>query len=433
MFAQLYFDNVHRGIHAFIVPIRDKKTHLPLPGVWIEDMGHKIGCNGVDNGRLAFNNVRVPRTALLNKYSDVTEDGNFNTSVKGKRQLFIKVADQLLSGRLCISSMGMGVCKLALTIAVRYAISRLAVGKSGESDTPLLAYQIQQRALAPMVARTYASAIALDYCKDKYAELQNCGDDNVWREVVVLCCAIKPMVAWTMENIVSVTRERCGGAGYLSANRFGHMLGFSHAAISAEGDCIVLMQKAAKELLVLVAQGRVRLARTGTPPPLSGEVDSDAYLRWALEQRVAVLTTELGRKMHAAEAQGQVYEVWMEQESELVQQTAMAYIELVAYSRMVAAVDLRGGRENRGALQVLRQLYALDCVQRNLAWYLSSGVMAAASQATAVERALRKCIASVGPVLPWYCSAFGIPDHLIHAPIAMDFVSSNAVPGMARL
>ena len=35
-----------------------------------------------------------------------------------------------------------------------------------------------------------------------------------------MCCAIKPLASWLLEEVVSVTRERCGGQGYLSANRF---------------------------------------------------------------------------------------------------------------------------------------------------------------------------------------------------------------------
>lgn len=38
-------------------------------------MGQKIGLNGVDNATLSFHNVRIPRTNMMNKYSDITEDG----------------------------------------------------------------------------------------------------------------------------------------------------------------------------------------------------------------------------------------------------------------------------------------------------------------------------------------------------------------------
>ena len=44
-------------------------------GVRIEDDGPKMGLNGVDNGRIWFDGVRVPRTALLNRFADVTPDG----------------------------------------------------------------------------------------------------------------------------------------------------------------------------------------------------------------------------------------------------------------------------------------------------------------------------------------------------------------------
>ena len=46
-------------------------TARAMPGVRIEDCGLKAGLNGVDNGRLYFDNVRVPRDNLLNRYGDV--------------------------------------------------------------------------------------------------------------------------------------------------------------------------------------------------------------------------------------------------------------------------------------------------------------------------------------------------------------------------
>ena len=38
-------------------------------------MGYKMGLNGVDNGKLAFKNVRIKRENLLNKIGDVLPDG----------------------------------------------------------------------------------------------------------------------------------------------------------------------------------------------------------------------------------------------------------------------------------------------------------------------------------------------------------------------
>ena len=54
-----------------------------MPNVRVEDMGYKMGLNGVDNAKLFFDNVRVPRENLLNKYSDVTPDGKFVSEIKG--------------------------------------------------------------------------------------------------------------------------------------------------------------------------------------------------------------------------------------------------------------------------------------------------------------------------------------------------------------
>ena len=58
---------VDRGIHAILVRIRDDNLQV-VPGVRVEDMGHKMGLNGVDNAKLVFDNVRVPRENLLNRF-----------------------------------------------------------------------------------------------------------------------------------------------------------------------------------------------------------------------------------------------------------------------------------------------------------------------------------------------------------------------------
>jgi len=63
-------------VNAFLVPIRDL-TGKALPGVTIVDMGVKLGLNGVDNAALKYNQVRVPRENMMNRYADVTPEGQF--------------------------------------------------------------------------------------------------------------------------------------------------------------------------------------------------------------------------------------------------------------------------------------------------------------------------------------------------------------------
>ena len=47
--------------------------------------------NCVCSGRIFFDNVRVPREGLLNKYSDVDESGVYSSSVERLRDRFLKV------------------------------------------------------------------------------------------------------------------------------------------------------------------------------------------------------------------------------------------------------------------------------------------------------------------------------------------------------
>lgn len=96
-------------------------------------MGYKLGLNGVDNAALAFHNVRIPRVNMMNKYCDVTEEGEFKSDVKGIQQRFFKVTERLLSGRLCIASMTLGALKKATYITIKYSKQRFGVSKNGKS------------------------------------------------------------------------------------------------------------------------------------------------------------------------------------------------------------------------------------------------------------------------------------------------------------
>ena len=72
--AQLILDGKTYGPHAFIVQIRDLKTHEPLPGITVGDVGPKFGLNTLDNGFILFDNVRIAHENMLAKYSYVVKE-----------------------------------------------------------------------------------------------------------------------------------------------------------------------------------------------------------------------------------------------------------------------------------------------------------------------------------------------------------------------
>ena len=76
--AQLVLDGKSYGLHNFIVPIRDSKTHKPLPGVTAGDIGPKLGFNVMDNGFARFSHVRIPRKNMAARYSSVDSSGKYH-------------------------------------------------------------------------------------------------------------------------------------------------------------------------------------------------------------------------------------------------------------------------------------------------------------------------------------------------------------------
>lgn len=141
VFGQTFVKGKNEGVNAFLVKIRDEQNNI-CPGVRIVDMGVKMGQNGVDNGALFFDNVRIPRVNMMNKYSDVDEKGNFTSETDKIPSRFFKVTERLISGRLCIGSLCMGATRSCLYIGIKYAMQRLGVGPTGESDTPIFNYQL---------------------------------------------------------------------------------------------------------------------------------------------------------------------------------------------------------------------------------------------------------------------------------------------------
>jgi acyl-CoA oxidase len=127
-----------------------------------------MGLNGVDNGRIWFDGVRIPRTNLLNRFADVTPEGAYESPIENPNRRFFTMLGTLVQGRVSVGGAGINAAKVALTIATTYATRR----RQFEATDPpaedlLLDYGMHQRRLFPLLAKTYALHFAQDVLREQ--------------------------------------------------------------------------------------------------------------------------------------------------------------------------------------------------------------------------------------------------------------------------
>jgi len=413
VFAQTYVHGKHEGLHTFLVRMRDDKMQIQT-GVRIEDMGMKMGCNGVDNGKIWFNHVKIPRTSMLNKLANLDESGVFHCGIKSLRGRFIKVADGLLSGRICIAVMGAANAKFTLSSCLRYAATRLTVGPKGESDTPILSYQLFQKAMIPLLASTLSIDLALNYIKNRYAGLEGSKDEH---EVMILATVIKPISTWNQNEVGNVSRERAGGQGYLSVNRLSEGIAFGHSGMTAEGDNSVLMQKVAKELGWRLQKGKHKF------PARRAETRNLNKLFNMIVLREKKCLMGLGMAMQTKTKAGKsIFDVWMLEESEAVQRTARSYGERIILEQSIKAVDNIQDPKLRSVMQRLVELYAADRILKDN-WFLTSEMIAPKTARYWEARRDLLC-RELAEYSISICDSFGIPERS-YGPIATNWEKYN--------
>lgn len=154
VYAQLYTaDGEHHGLNGFMVPIRNISTLQPFAGVIVGDMGSKIGLNGIDNGFVMFDNYRIPKENLLSRTGDISDDGQYISSIKSNKKRIGASFGALSGGRVNICGISNEYLVKAISIAVRYSASRKQFKDENASDeSPILEYQSQQYRLLPHLA-----------------------------------------------------------------------------------------------------------------------------------------------------------------------------------------------------------------------------------------------------------------------------------------
>ncbi|HWJ67079.1 MAG TPA: acyl-CoA dehydrogenase [Nocardioides sp.] len=454
VFAQLEVAGEGHGVHALVVPIRDEVGD-PLPGVRIEDDGHKMGLNGVDNGRIWFDpagTVRVPRENLLNRFADVTEDGTYTSEIESPGRRFFTMLGTLVQGRVSVGAAGISAAKVALTIAVRYALQRRQFEATSEdTEELLLDYGLHQRRLLPLVARTYALHFAQEVLTDKLHDVFSgtVTDEESRRRLEARAAGTKALATWHATRTIQECREACGGAGYLSVNRFAALKADTDVFTTFEGDNHVLLQLVAKGLLTDYASdfedldqlGMVRfvaglavdtvLERTRAHQLLeqirdllpggggdswdtdAGLLDPNyhlAMLRFREEHLIGGVARRLKRGVDSGMNPGEVFS----RVQDHVIAAAHAHVERIVLEAFVDKVAATEG-EVHDVLNTLCDLFALSAIEADRAWFMEHGRLTT-QRSKAITREVSDLCRRVRPIAGDLVDAFAVPPALLRAP-----------------
>lgn len=433
VFAQLEIGSEHHGVHAFLVPIRHDDGSV-CNGIGIEDCGEKLGLNGVDNGRLWFDEVRIPRSNLLDRFAQVAPDGTYTSPIASPTKRFFVMLGTLVGGRVSVALAGLSTSKSALTIAIRYGARRRQFGPEGEAETALLDYRTHQRRLMPRLATSYALDFALSHLAARY--VGSSADDR--REVESLAAGLKAYSTWHATDTIQTCREACGGQGYLAVNRFAALKADSDVFTTFEGDNTVLLQLQAKSLLTGYARqfgemnlfglakylaGQAATAVAELNPLVTRRTDEEhlrdrefqlAAFEWREQHLVASLARRIKKRLDSGMDS---FDALVEVQDHVVA-LAEAHTERVILEQFYAGIDGCEDASLKAMLRTLCDLYALHRIEADCGWFLEHGYLESA-KARAIHKQVNKLCLEVRQQAVPLVAAFGIPDAVLSAPIAL--------------
>jgi acyl-CoA oxidase len=446
VFAQLVTRGVNHGVHAFYVDLRDPDTKEFLPGIGGEDDGVKGGLNGIDNGRLHFSNVRIPRTHLLNRYGDVDAEGHYSSPIASPGRRFFTMLGTLVQGRVSLDGAAVAASKLALKTAITYATERRQFNASSATEEEvLLDYQRHQRRLFTRLATTYAAAFAHEQLLQKFDDVFSGAHDTDEdrQDLETLAAALKPLSTWHALDTLQECREACGGAGFLIENRFASLRADLDVYVTFEGDNTVLLQLVAKRLLAdyakefrsvtfgVLARYVVNqaagtavhrtglrgvaqfVADTGLPQKAAIALRDEDSQRALLTDRVQSMVAEAGAALKGANKlpQDRAAAAFNRHQDELID-AAQAHAELLQWEAFTEALGKVTDPGTKAVLTWLRDLFGLSLIEKNLSWYLMNGRLSM-QRARTVGDYINRLLVKIRPHALDLVDAFGYgPEHL---------------------
>lgn len=438
-FAQLYVDGICHGIHPFLVRVRHDNGTV-VRGVQLADCGHKCGMNGVDNGRIWFNNVRIPHNQLLRRHSQVSLDGKYTSQFKSADERFGVSLASLSGGRISVASGALNQAKIGLSIAIRYSLTRRAFGPPGKPETRLLDYPLHQRRLIPLLATTVTMQIIHNRLKYKWHHREN--NPNT-KEIHLWSSGFKALMSWHTLSTLQEAREACGGQGYKAENRLGELKSSHDVALTYEGDNHILLQAVTKTMLAEFMNGARNMEFKGHFSYLKDPValrdtkledidvrDLERFGIVVLRRREAAVYAKLAAALQKRGKVGMSGLEAFNECAELVEEAGKAHTDLLMVEVLLGELDMmvkNGDTDVAGMVRTCGQLFMLSLIHEQSSFLRVGALNPKDAERVNVE--ISALCKELRPQVLHLVNSFGLPPHVL-SPIAFDYLSHN---GRARI
>ncbi|MFF0527480.1 acyl-CoA dehydrogenase [Nocardia amikacinitolerans] len=450
VFAQLITNGENQGVHCLLVPIRDEQG-ADLPGVTTSDDGLKGGLLGVDNGRIVFDHVRVPRENLLNRYADVAPDGTYSSEIENPSRRFFTTLGTLVRGRISVGGAAAAGARVALSIALRYALKRRQFSDPDTGDeTVLLDYRSHQRRLLPLLAKSYAYAFAQNDLVRRMHLVQT-GQDlepNAQRALEKRAAGLKVAQTRHATRAIQECREACGGAGYLTENRLVTLKADTDVFTTFEGDNIVLTQLVAKELLTayadeirdLDALGWVRFAATmagdvvrkrsgvrqliqtlrdrGDDGVDEGDLSRRAVQLQLFADREDYLVRTAAHRLRARAEETGPFEAFNNAQDHILA-AGTAHIDRLVLEAFIEGIGDIEDPEAKALADLVCDLFVYTVLEENSAWFIMHRFMSV-ERAKAVRRGVNELVDRLRPHALTLVEGMGVPESMLRAALLDD-------------
>lgn len=258
---------VPHGPQTFILQIRDEKTHQPLPGIAVGDIGPKYGYASMDNGYMLFDHFRAPKSAMLSRYAEVSEETGTlvrtgHPAVLYGSLTFVR-AHIIMHARLVLAR--------AVTVAVRYCAVRRQFKdrdstNSSDEEMKVLDYPTVQIRILPLLATTFALHYTGEYMYMLYQRSRETiekGDFGPLAELHSASSGLKSLCTTLAADGIETCRRAMGGHGFGGGSGLVGLNADYLSKPTVEGDNWMITQQVAAYLIKKMSDA---VQRSTAPP-----------------------------------------------------------------------------------------------------------------------------------------------------------------------